>query len=80
VQENKMKRCKFILQSMTPEEKAKPETINSSRINRIAKGSACDESEVRELLANYNKTKKMMKRFSPEKMKRSGFLKQFGLK
>jgi len=79
-QEGKMKRWKFILQSMTPEEKAKPEEINSARISRIAHGSACDESEVRELLANYNKTKKMMKRFSPEKMKRSGFLKQFGLK
>jgi len=80
VQEEKMKKWKFILQSMTPEEKAKPEIINSSRISRIAHGSSCEEGEVRELISNYNKTKKLMKRVSPEKMKRSGFLKQFGIK
>ena len=72
VQEEKMKKWRFILQSMTPGEKADPEMISSSRVSRIAKGSSCDESEVRELIANYNKTKKLMKRFSPEKMKRSG--------
>jgi signal recognition particle subunit SRP54 len=80
VQEDKMKRWKFILQSMTPEEKAKPEVINSSRISRIARGCSCEENEVRELVSSYNKIKKMMKKVSPEKMKRSGFLRQFGLK
>jgi signal recognition particle subunit SRP54 len=81
VQESKMKKWKFIIQSMTPEEKADPEIINSSRISRIAKGSGCSESEVRELFSNYSKIKKMMKKLSPGKLKRGGFggiFKQFG--
>ncbi len=71
-QEQKMKKWKYALQSMTKEEKANPELLNSSRIARIAKGSGCGESEVRELIANYNKVKKMMKQISPAKLKRSG--------
>jgi signal recognition particle subunit SRP54 len=81
-QEEKMKRWKYIIQSMTKQERATPEIINSSRIRRIANGSGCSESDVRELLSNYSKVKKMMKKFSPEKLKRGGFgmFRQFGLK
>lgn len=81
-QEEKMKRWKFAIQSMTKEERNDPEIINSSRVRRIAAGSGLKESEVRELLANYSKIKKMMRQFSPGKMKRGGFgamFKQFGL-
>ena len=81
-QEGKMKRWKFVIQSMTKEERNNPEIINSSRMRRIANGSGTKESEVRELLANYSKIKKMMKQFSPGKMKRGGLggmFKQFGL-
>ncbi|MCX6819552.1 MAG: signal recognition particle receptor subunit alpha [Candidatus Aenigmarchaeota archaeon] len=81
VQEAKMKKWKFIIQSMTPEEKANPDIINSSRVARIANGSGCKEPEVRELVANYNKVKKMMKKISPAKLKRGGLggiFKQFG--
>ena len=83
VQEEKMHKWKFILQSMTPEEKANPDIINPSRIKRIASGSGTAESDVRELISNYNKVKKMIKKISPEKMKRGGFgnlFKQFGMK
>lgn len=82
VQEAKMKKWKFIIQSMTKQEKATPEIIDSSRIKRIASGSGSSESDVRELLTNYNKVKKMMKKVSPSKLKRSGFgkfFKQFGM-
>ena len=82
VQEEKMKKWKFIIQSMTKQEKATPEIIDSSRIRRIAKGSGSSESDVRELLSNYNKIKKMMKKISPNKLKRSGFgrlFSQFGM-
>ncbi len=72
VQEQKMKKWKYILQSMTKEEKVNPEVINSSRISRIAKGSGCGESDIRELISNYNKVKKLMKTISPGKLKRSG--------
>ncbi|MBI2579787.1 MAG: signal recognition particle receptor subunit alpha [Candidatus Aenigmarchaeota archaeon] len=83
VQESKMKKWKYIIQSMNREEKASPETINPSRVRRIAKGSGCAESEVRELLNNYQKSKKMMKMISPGKLKRSGLsglFRQFGMK
>src|SRR3989338_2254341 len=72
-QEEKMKKWKYIIQSMAKKEKANPEIINSSRVRRIAKGSGCNESEVRELISNYSKAKKMMKNISPGKLKRGGF-------
>ena len=78
-QQEKMKKWKFMLHSMTAEEKNKPDTITSSRIRRIAQGSGTPEHDVREFLANYNKVKKMMKKLSPGKLKRSGLFKQFGM-
>lgn len=81
-QESKMKRWKFVIQSMTKEERNNPEIINSSRVRRIAAGSGMRESEVRELLANYSKIKKVMKQFSPGKLKRGSFgslFRQFGM-
>jgi signal recognition particle subunit SRP54 len=72
VQEQKMKKWKYALQSMTPEEKVQPEILNNNRISRIARGSGCAESDVRELVANYNKVKKLMKTISPGKLKRGG--------
>ena len=81
LQEEKMKRFKYIIQSMTPEERAKPEIINSPRISRIAKGSGTSEEEVRELLRLFKQSKKAMKMLKGGK--RSGqlqaLLKQFGL-
>lgn len=82
-QEGKMKKWKFAIQSMTKEEKADPTIINHSRVTRIAKGSGCSEADVRELVSNYEKTKKMIKKISPSKLKRSGMggmFRQFGLK
>ena len=81
-QEEKMKRWKYAIQSMTQAEKQDPDMINSSRVRRIAAGSGVKESEVRELLANYSKIKKMMKQFSPGKLKRGGLggmFRQFGM-
>lgn len=80
-QEAKMKRWKYAIQGMTKEERDNPDIINSSRIRRIAAGSGTKEAEVRELLANYGKIKKMMKQFNPKK--RGGFgglFRQFGMK
>ncbi len=82
-QGEKMKKWKFVIQSMTTEEKSNPDIINSSRIRRIAAGSGCRESDVRELLANYSKTKKLMKNFNPNKLKRgdmASMMRQLGLK
>ncbi|MCD6368006.1 MAG: signal recognition particle protein [Candidatus Aenigmarchaeota archaeon] len=77
LQEEKLKKFKYIMDSMTPEEKRNPDIINSSRIKRIANGSGCEESEVRELLKLYKQSKKAMKMIKPGKRGLSGLLKQF---
>jgi len=83
-QEEKMKHFKYIMQSMTKKEKENPEIISASRVKRIAKGSGRPESEVRELLEQYNKTKKLMKSLGGMKGLQRGALKdlakQFGFK
>jgi len=63
VQESKLKKWKFILDSCTKFELESPEKIVSSRIERIANGSGTKASEVRELLKQHKQTKKMMKMF-----------------
>jgi signal recognition particle subunit SRP54 len=61
VQQEKLKKFKIIMDSMTKEELENPDIIKSSRINRIAKGSGVEPSEVRELLKQFNQIKKLMK-------------------
>jgi signal recognition particle subunit SRP54 len=61
-QQAKIKKWKHILNSMTPTERSNPDIIDSARISRIARGSGVQEAEVRDLLAQYNKTKKMIKK------------------
>jgi len=50
VQQDKLKKFKVIMDSMTKEELEHPEIIKSSRIERIAKGSGTSVSDVKELL------------------------------
>jgi len=61
IQEGKMKKWKFAIQSMTKDERDDPETISPSRIKRIARGSGVSENEVRELLRSYKQIKKVLK-------------------
>jgi signal recognition particle subunit SRP54 len=69
-QEKKMKIWKYLMDSMTKEEKENPEVMNASRISRIAKGSGRDEKDIRGLLKQYKMMKKMMKSMaSPQKLK-----------
>ena len=71
VQEDKLKRWRFALDSMTKKELEDPETIERERIDRIAKGSGIPASEVKELLKQYRQSKKLMKMMggkSPEKL------------
>lgn len=80
MQEKKVEKWKHIINSMTKEERLNPEIIKGTRITRIAKGSGTNEENVRELVNTYKKVKKMMKKFRPEKLKRSGimsFIKSF---
>ena len=59
--EKNMEKWKFIIQSMTNQEKQDPDLINSSRIKRIAKGSGRTEKEIKELLNRYKQSKQMFK-------------------
>ncbi|MEM7821834.1 MAG: signal recognition particle receptor subunit alpha [Candidatus Aenigmatarchaeota archaeon] len=84
MQEEKMKHFKNIIQSMTKQERENPEIITISRIKRIARGSGRPESEVRELLNQYEKMKKVMRQLGGLKGMQRGALKnlakQFGFR
>jgi signal recognition particle subunit SRP54 len=71
VQEGKLEKWKYIMNSCTKAELEDPEIIDSSRIERIAKGSGTGSSEVREMIKQYRQSKKMLKMFkgsSPKNM------------
>ncbi len=59
--EERLDRYKYIIDSMTPEEREDPKILNASRIRRIARGSGTEEREVRELIKQYNAMRKMLK-------------------
>ncbi len=61
VGEEKLKRFKVIMQSMTPQELEDPKLLNVSRIRRVARGSGTSEADVRELLKQYELMRKFIK-------------------
>ncbi|MEM2956224.1 MAG: signal recognition particle receptor subunit alpha [Candidatus Pacearchaeota archaeon] len=61
VQEEKLKKFKYAIDSMTKEEIENPEIITGTRIARIAKGSNISSSDVRELLSQYKLIKSFYK-------------------
>ncbi|HIC77083.1 MAG TPA: signal recognition particle protein Srp19, partial [Candidatus Dadabacteria bacterium] len=74
--EENMEKWKFIIQSMTNEEKHDPDLMNSSRIKRISKGSGRSEKEIKELLNRYKQSKQMMKAGKGRGMRQ--LMKRFG--
>jgi signal recognition particle subunit SRP54 len=76
--EDRVSKWRFIIQSMTKEEKADPlDLLNSSRVKRIARGSGWSEHEVKELVKNYKNSKNMMKASKGRQMQ--GNLRRMGL-
>jgi signal recognition particle subunit SRP54 len=61
IAEDQMKKWRVIIQSMTPEERENPKTLNTSRIKRIARGSGTADKDVKTLLQQYNMLRRMMK-------------------
>jgi len=53
-----------IIRSMTPYERENPDSIVTSRRNRIAKGSGTNIAEVNKLIKQFEDMRKMMKQFS----------------
>ena len=70
--EKEMKKVEAIIQSMTKEERKKPDILKASRKIRIAKGSGTDVSDVNKLLKQFEQMKSMMKMLSSGKMPNMG--------
>ena len=68
VSDNAIKKQEAIILSMTKLERRKPKMINSSRKQRIAKGSGTVVSEVNRILKQHRKMADMMKRVSKKGM------------
>ena len=61
IDDNAFKGIEAIIQSMTPKERTHPEILNTSRRQRIAKGSGTNIQEVNRLLKQFDQTRKMMR-------------------
>jgi signal recognition particle subunit SRP54 len=61
LQEKALKRTEAIINSMTPQERRKPELLKASRKRRIAAGAGVQVQEVNRLLAQFEQMQKMMK-------------------
>ena len=66
--EKEFRTMEAIIQSMTPEERRKPELLNASRRKRIAAGSGVTVSKVNQLIKKYEDTKKLMKQLNNGKL------------
>ncbi len=78
VQEGKLKKWKIMMNSFTKKELEEPEIIDSGRIDRISKGSGIPAFEVKELIKQYNQSKKMVKLFKGNKGDISKIMRKFG--
>ncbi len=73
VDDQKIKRMRAIIESMTRKERRLPDLIKNSQKRRIAAGSGTEIQEVNRLLKQYEQMGKMMK-----KMKGGGMMKMLG--
>jgi signal recognition particle subunit SRP54 len=61
MEDKTIRRIEGIINSMTPQERAKPEILKASRKRRIAAGAGVPVQEVNRLLSQFEQTQKMMK-------------------
>ena len=61
IDDNAFKSVEAIIRSMTIAERTRPEIINASRRQRIAKGSGTTVAEVNRLIKQFDEARKMMK-------------------
>ncbi len=59
--EKQFKKMEVFIQSMTPEERNKPDIINTSRKKRIAKGCGMELAEVNQFIKQFDQMRMMMK-------------------
>jgi signal recognition particle subunit SRP54 len=75
--QERLGRFRIIMDSMTEQELENPKLIKSSRVVRIARGSGTSPRDVKELLKQYNMSKRAMKGFMGNRKMRRQLMKQF---
>ena len=68
IDDDAFKSIEAIILSMTPKERTHPECLNTSRRQRIAKGSGTDIAAVNRIIKQFDQTRKMMKMVTDPKM------------
>lgn len=68
IDDDAFKGIEAIILSMTPKERTNPEILNTSRRQRIAKGSGTNIQEVNRLIKQFDQTRKMMKMVTGSRM------------
>lgn len=74
--DGQVRRQVAIIDSMTPDERRRPDVINGSRKRRIAAGAGMQVQDVNRLLKQHKQMQKMMKQFKKGGMKK--MMRQFG--
>jgi signal recognition particle subunit SRP54 len=64
VDEKDLRRTEAIIQSMTRQERTRPQIIDGSRRKRIARGSGTTVQDVNRMLRQFEQAREMLKRFS----------------
>ncbi len=67
VDDKSLKRIEAIIQSMTPEERSKPDILNMSRKKRIAQGCGRNVHEINMFIKQFDQMRKMMHKLSSGK-------------
>lgn len=64
IDDNAFNKIEAIINSMTPEERSKPDILNGSRRKRIAEGSGSSIQDVNAFIKQFDQMKKMMKKMT----------------
>ena len=75
--QERLEKFRVIMDSMTEEELENPKIIKSSRVIRVARGSGTRPKDVKELLKQYNNSRKAMKGLMGNRKMRRQLMKQF---
>jgi len=74
--QTRLRKFRFIMDSMTDDEMTTPKIVKGSRIARIARGSGTSPKDVRELLKQYNMSRKAIKGLAGNRKMRKQLMKQ----
>jgi signal recognition particle subunit SRP54 len=74
--QTRLRKFRFIMDSMTDDEMDNPRIVKGSRIGRIARGSGTSPKDVRELLKQYDMSRKALKGLAGNRKMRKQLMKQ----